>query len=776
MNKILPIIYIVFNILILNKVCATSRSLDSNVSSYYKIPRDKHHIVKKESKKMRETQVMRMLNLNEDVSLELQDSLTDVKGGFHETYNQLYKGIRVEGSRCLVHYDKNGVAQIVNGNLKAIGNLSVMPSFTQEQCKSIALKAIRSEYSKADNLVQNSKVSIDESLMQCSDGSLVVYVNDDISYLAYEFYTQSLVPSLNKRILIDAHTGRCVKVYNSILSISTYANSVYSNKVQIETSLLNGYYVLRDPSRGNGILTQHANGEYYYSIDNMWNNLTYYDRAAIDAHWALEKCFDFFLNKFGRNSYDNHGSLIKSRLDCKDEDGNDIHNAFWSSNNNCIYFGRSYFGNSYASFDVSAHELTHGVTQYTSGLLYEKESGAINEGISDVFAVCIENEYKPNGLMWTIGEDVVLYGIRNLAYPNCKYYHGDGWVDTNQIPTLNNDYCGVHTNSGVFSYWFYLLANGGNGFNEVGDYYNVIGIGLDKAIQICYLMNTAYLTPNSGYKDAFICSKLAAQALGYGDDIVSQIINAWYAVGVFTSIDVTGSLVVCDSETYTVSGSPSTTAVHWSTTNANLQLVAGQGDKTAEFQKMGDGECGIVAQIHMGSLIISDTLMVWCGVPSQPQILSWPNKLNPNSVYGVTALQSSEQGVNQYQWTLQGGTIVGPSTGPSVMFRTSRPGTDVVLTVRAKNDCGWGNVSSKAGRVKDGSSVVTSTGSGKTINITMPEPGSYEIQLWSKSGLLRKETTDLQQYTININTLPSDIYFVRVLKDGEVVQQSKFLK
>ena len=244
----------------------------------------------------------------------------------------------------------------------------------------------------------------------------------------------------------------------------------------------------------------------------------------------------------------------------------------------------------------------------------------------------------------------------------------------------------------------------------------------------------------------------------------------------YSDIKVTGPVVICNTEEYSVENVPDYTVIHWSTTNTNLQLVTGQGSETAEFLKLGNGECGIVAQIQMESSIISDTLMVWAGVPSSPQILYWPSKLNPNSIYSVSATQSCEQEVNQYQWTLQGGTIIGSSTGSSVMFRTGGTGTDVQLSVRAKNVCGWGSVSSKAGRVKDGNSVVTGTGDGRTINITMQDPGRYEIQLWNKTHLLRKEITEFQHYTLNINALPSDIYFVKVLKDGEVVQQSKFLK
>ena len=332
-------------------------------------------------------------------------------------------------------------------------------------------------------------------------------------------------------------------------------------------------YKLRDYTRGSGIETYN----YYFlqdylSSDNTWTNMSTFDRSALDVHWGAEKTYDYYYNTFGRNSYNNSGGKIISRV-------NDMNfgNACWETDLKRMHFG--FLNNSernllldypLVALDIIAHELTHGVTQETSGLVYQRESGALSEGMSDVFAVCVEKAVKPykGNYIWYIGEDVVT--LRVLSNPTCKYYHGEGWVETNQTPTYDNDYCGVHINSGVFSYWFYLISMGGSGINQSNLNYPVQGIGLDNAIQICYLMNTSYLFPNATYDDAKSCSYLAAQALGYNSYIIDQLRKAWIDVGVESpNLTINGNSIICNSASYHVDGLPSGYSITWSFKNAS---------------------------------------------------------------------------------------------------------------------------------------------------------------------------------------------------------------
>jgi hypothetical protein len=189
------------------------------------------------------------------------------------------------------------------------------------------------------------------------------------------------------------------------------------------------------------------------------------------------------------------------------------------------------------ALDVCGHEITHGVTERTSGLIYSKESGAMNEGFSDIFGTAIEFYAKGAAGNWQIGENIGA-AFRSMSNPNQfnqpDTYGGTYWVNTTSCsPNNNNDQCGVHTNSGVLNFWFYLLSQGGNGTNDIGSVYTVSGLGIDAAAAIAYRTNTVYLTGSSTYANARTYAIQSATDLyGAGSAQVIATTNAWYAVGV----------------------------------------------------------------------------------------------------------------------------------------------------------------------------------------------------------------------------------------------------
>ena len=305
-----------------------------------------------------------------------------------------------------------------------------------------------------------------------------------------------------------------------------------------------------------------------------------FDRAALDVHWGLEKTYDFYLNKFGRNSYDNLGKKIVSFVN-----KNNWANAQFVRTDTVLVFGCN--NNSpFVDLDIVAHEMTHAVTYHTSHLGNVGEPGALNEALSDVFGVCVNNEVKSgNGQFNWIYSDHTYTNPRNMQNPTCKFYYGTGWVDVTDT-SFNNDNGGTHTNLGVFCYWFYLLANGGSGTNEIGISYDVEGIGLDHALRICYLMNTAYLTSNSDYIDACRCSYLAAEQLGYTDEI-EQIREAWIAVGVQQFIDaaISGPRELCAyNYNYEIVNLPNNYRVSWNISGPNQEnFVVWSSDSVCEL-------------------------------------------------------------------------------------------------------------------------------------------------------------------------------------------------
>jgi hypothetical protein len=198
--------------------------------------------------------------------------------------------------------------------------------------------------------------------------------------------------------------------------------------------------------------------------------------------------------------------------------------------------------------------------------VYYGESGALNEGFSDIWGACVENYAKPSPFNnWLLGEDAVMNGIRSLSSPSVKgqptTYHGNNWYYGSNYSIY------VHTNSGILNYWFYLLTMGGIGTNDNGVNFSVSGIGIDKSSKIAYKMLTSYLTSGSDYSDAQGKSILAAKSL-YGNNSteVTQVANAWNAVGLPTiSPSSTAFANQTGGTTYTILNIPDDAVVTWHT-------------------------------------------------------------------------------------------------------------------------------------------------------------------------------------------------------------------
>lgn len=529
-------------------------SVDQTIPSFVKIGPNTESYNRRNNKNTKKA-LTDLLSLDKNISAVLVDTLTDVTGGFHESYREYYKGIEVEGTRATVHFNNVGEIVSINGNFRTINSVDINPSITIEKAVQNALSNLNSKLLSTDQTItrKHNHLLLEESDIPASNRKLVVYPWNEKIYLAYKINIDSNVTGIHISIYIDAHNGAVLNTINNLCSVTANVNTLFSGIRTITTQFNNGSYRLRDYDRGDGIETyDYSSSNDYTSTDNSWSGLSTYDRAALDIHWGVEQTYDYYLNKFSRNSFDNNGATIKSYVNMPEA------NAYWTGSQ--LEFG--IMNNvPLVDLDITAHELTHAITQETSNLTYYGESGALNEGMSDIFAAAIEKYVKPNNdsLIWLIGETVQTGGIRDMRNPSTKFYHGINWY-----PVVGPDNGGVHMNSGVINYWFYLLVNGGSGVNEAGITYNVTGIGMDKAVQICYLMNTAYFANNYKFTDACVCSYLAAEQLGYGSD-VEQIRNAWIAVGVETpsNITISGSSLICNSESYYVDNLPSGYNVTW---------------------------------------------------------------------------------------------------------------------------------------------------------------------------------------------------------------------
>lgn len=270
----------------------------------------------------------------------------------------------------------------------------------------------------------------------------------------------------------------------------------------------------------------------------------------LDVHWGMEKTYDFYQSTFSRTSFDGLGTVIKNFVnpDTAEVGGAGLPtNAFAlpAPYNMMVYgLGDNTFMGPVVGLDVEGHEFTHMVINNNGngGLTYTKESGALNESFADIMGIAIEN-YGKGTTDWKIAENVVIaspFFLRSMFNPNSGFqpqpdtYGGLYWINTSGCtPNSANDQCGVHINSGVQNFWFYLLSQGGTGTNDIGFSYNVNGIGISDATKIAYRNLTLYLTPNATYNDARLGSIQAAQDLfGTSSPKVQSVKDAWCAVGV----------------------------------------------------------------------------------------------------------------------------------------------------------------------------------------------------------------------------------------------------
>ena len=294
---------------------------------------------------------------------------------------------------------------------------------------------------------------------------------------------------------------------------------------------------------GGGFVISTNSGNWSTSGNSGSYFVTNNNNPALDAHWGMEKTFDFYLNVFSRNSFDGNGSAIKQYLNSpltQSNQNGDPNNAFAMSApyNIMVYgMGDGQLMNPVVGLDVAGHEFTHLVVNNNGngGLVYRGESGALNESFADIFGTSVEFFAGLNA-DWLIGEDVTVQSpfLRSMSNPNATQnpdtYNGLHWTNPNNIQFDNG---GVHINSGVQNFWFYLLSQGGSGVNDINNTYVVNGIGINKARQIAYRNLVTYLSPNATYMDSYYGSLQAAQDLyGANSTEFNAVRQAWYAVGI----------------------------------------------------------------------------------------------------------------------------------------------------------------------------------------------------------------------------------------------------
>lgn len=509
----------------------------------------------------------------------LLNEQTDALGMVHRRYQQTIDGIPIEGA-IVIEHDRNGKLDRVSGEWIRSVPLGLLKQASLNEARALdaAIRSIGANVYKWQLPAEEAHLKLETGHPDATyypKGSLVYYagssdLNGQPPRLAYRFDVYAQEPLSRQHIYVDAINGRILGT-NSLLHEANAAATAVTGYSGAQTITSDSFstptsYRLREQwATGKNIQTYNlAQGTTYSSAtdfvdaDNAWGPADSYttsgvrDAYALDAHFGAEKTYDYYSYYFGRNSIDNQGFALKSYVHYS----TNYFNAFWDGNAMTYGDGSSSNGNKpLTSLDVCGHEITHGLDSFTANLNYSYESGALNEGFSDIFGTAIEAYARGrtgigvNSSLWnwTLGEDFN-YVIRDMvnpkSYSDPDTYQGVNWV------TGSTDNGGVHTNSGVLNYWFALLTEGSDAgvehsnvnidgttnTNDKGYVFDVLGLGLDKSQAIAYRTLTTYLVPTSKFLDARKGSLNAADDLVRAGSLTPQdageVAYAWNAVGV----------------------------------------------------------------------------------------------------------------------------------------------------------------------------------------------------------------------------------------------------
>lgn len=485
-----------------------------------------------------------LLELDNNHVLKLKYTHPAANGLMVSKYAQWYNNIPVEHGSATIMIINNRLTSVNANVFKPVQALNTVPAITEAQALDIALNLVNAkEYMWEGN---DGKAKINHPSMQYPKGTLV-WVEDFTNnepdkqlYLAYRFEIFAKEPMSNDRIYVDAVTGKVLLKDPKMKHVAATGTAVYSGSVGFETNLLSpGSYSLEDVTRNVYTYDLQSSTNFTSAVDFTNSTTTWGKDYSIDAHWGMTKVYDYWKNEHSRTSYDGMGSNLISFLNY----GISYNNAFWTGDYMVYGNGSGMFNSGFeplVSLDVCSHELGHGICEYTAGLVYNREAGAMNEGFSDIWGAVVENYAAPDKQMWSVGEELRVGALRSMSNPNLytdpDCHSGLHWVTvTGCNPTGGNDYCGVHTNSGVLNYWFYLLVEGGNGKNDLNNDFEVSGIGVKKAANIAYATELA-LNSTDNYAACRTASINAAAAI-YGNCSreVEAVTRAWYAVGVGTA-------------------------------------------------------------------------------------------------------------------------------------------------------------------------------------------------------------------------------------------------
>lgn len=450
-------------------------------------------------------------------------------------FAQMYRGLPVFGAQYLVHLrvQADGLAtESVNGHYFTNLSASVKAQVNRAVARRLALAHHRT--------VRVARVDY--------HGRTLIAQGRGVAAHHFTLWGESLRHTpVKQEVFVSSTTGRLVMSYNDIHTIGpvvgTGTRSAEPGTVPLNVFDTGTDFEMRDQARamfalGGEITTHDAEGEDSTTVTPNNSNIVTSPTSsfsgedtasgAVDAHYGAGVTYEFY-KALGRESIDDNGMDIISLVNAADLGGEPLYNAFW--NGEYMTYGNpdpSTMHPFSAGLDVVAHELTHGVTEFSGGLLYLNQSGAMNEAYSDYFGNAVENNVE--GISMTsaeggyIGEDLCKTPDAPFDCPLRDM--NDGRTTEDFIGYLVDfDDGGVHLNSTVYSGTLWDIRE---------------QLGASTADALAYRLLTEFTTPLDTFIDGREGAVAAAQAMGLSASQQQTVSGAFDAKGIISGWDSAG--------------------------------------------------------------------------------------------------------------------------------------------------------------------------------------------------------------------------------------------
>jgi thermolysin len=497
------------------------------------------------------TSVTAMTNAGQLRSIRRESDPT-VAGRRHERLAQFHRGVRVFGGEMVRQTNFFGQVVSISGSYYPDIGIDVTP-------------AVAAAIAPA-------------TLAAAGHGTVLPGTAPELTVLPLDDGTYRLTWSARvttggdlTRLFVDAMTGREVFSYddawaqNGLHGAVGSGTGVAGDPLKMQAQLLNGTYLAVDLNRPGQNTTYDMKGSFQRTntilstrapaqsdiasdADNKWT-----DPAVIAVQTYAGYTYDYYKQVHNRSGIDGNNLRLRLLVNpaiptdaAHPPAGADLsyyENAFYALGGYAVFgvgriSGQVVTKNWGGAIDIVAHEITHGVTEFTSNLIYLNESGALNESFSDMMGTAVEFRSQslgtgPAKAEWLHGEDI--YPTVGRANRSLSDPHSLGFPDHYSLRVITSaDSGGVHTNSSISNHMFYLAINGG--VNRVSGL-AVQGVGFANRVLIeraVFRAFTLLMPDNSTFSTCRAMTIQAARDLyGSGSPAETALTQAWNAVGVF---------------------------------------------------------------------------------------------------------------------------------------------------------------------------------------------------------------------------------------------------